>query len=71
MIRKSHVRRLKEKEIEEELRRFDAMDMLVISILELGDTLQIKDDKNSEWRKMEMAKACLRMFRDAQFRSTC
>ena len=66
LIQKSHVRRLKEKEIEEELRRFDAMDKLVISILELGETLLTKDNKNAEWQKMEMARACLRMFRDAQ-----
>ena len=62
------MRRLKEKEIEEELRRFDSMDKLIISVLELGDTLLQTSDKDSEWRKMEIARATLRMFRDAHYR---
>ena len=66
LIRKSHVRRLKEKEIEEELRRFDSMDKLIVSVLELGDTILLKGDKDLEWRKMEIARTSLRMFRDAQ-----
>lgn len=66
LIRKSHVRRLKEKEIEEELRRFDSMDKLIVSVLELGDTMLLKGDKDLEWRKMEIARTSLRMFRDAQ-----
>ena len=62
------MRRLKEKEIEEELRRFDSMDKLIISVLELGDTLLQTSDKDSEWRKMEIARTTLRMFRDAHYR---
>ena len=62
------MRRLKEKEIEEELRRFDSMDKLIISILELGDTLLQKRDTDSEWRKIEIARTSLRMFRDAHYR---
>jgi len=62
------VRRLKEKEIEEELRRFDSMDKLIISVLELGDTLLQTSDKDSEWRKMEIARTSLRMFRDSYYR---
>ena len=62
------MRRLKEKEIEEELRRFDSMDKLIISVLELGDTLLQTSDKDSEWRKMEIARNTLRMFRDAHYR---
>ena len=67
LIRKSHVRCLKEKEIEKELRRFDSMDKLIISVLELGDTLLKKDFTDLEWRKMEIARTSLRMFRDAQY----
>ena len=67
IIRKSHVRCLKGKEIEKELRRFDSMDKLIISVLELGDTLLKKDDTDLEWRKMEIARTSLRMFRDAQY----
>ena len=67
LIRKSHVRRLKEKEIEEELRRFDSMDKLIVSVLELGDTMLLKGDKDLEWRKMEIARTSLRMFRDAHY----
>ena len=62
------MRRLKEKEIEDELRRFDSMDKLIISVLELGDTLLQKNDKDLEWRKMEIARTSLRMFRDAHYR---
>ena len=62
------MRRLKEKEIEEELRRFDSMDKLIISVLELGDTLLQTSDKDSEWIKMEIARTTLRMFRDAHYR---
>ena len=68
LIRKSHVRRLKEREIEEELRRFDSMDKLIISVLELGDTLLQKGDTDLEWRKMELARTSLRMFWDSHYR---
>ena len=43
------------------------MDKLIISVLELGDTLLKKDFTDLEWRKMEIARTSLRMFRDAQY----
>ena len=42
------------------------MDKLIISVLELGDTLLLKNDKDPEWQKTEIARTCIRMFRDAQ-----